>query len=209
MSFFVHSTSATPGRASPARWLVLPIAVLLLSSCGGRFASPAAVIDGRELSVETLQEELDLLLKQPGFAREERKDLTRRLLAFLIHVEVVRGYGRANGISVSNQEVDLELQRAVEQTGGTDAFEQQLEAQGLTLPGVRRTIEVNLLFGRVRDAVAEDRLDGTSASDQEKDAAFQEWLLDRLATGDIQVNPRFGRLNPNNGAVEAIRSTEG
>jgi hypothetical protein len=167
------------------------------------------VIDGRELSVETLQEELDLLLKQPGFAREERKDLTRRLLAFLIHVEVVRGYGRANGISVSNEEVDLELQRAVEQTGGTDAFEQQLEAQGLTLPGVRRTIEVNLLFGRVRDAVAEDRLDGTSASDQEKDAAFQEWLLDRLATGDIQVNPRFGRLNPNNGAVEAIRSTEG
>jgi hypothetical protein len=209
MSFFVRSTSANPGRASPARWLVVPIAVLLLSSCGGRFASPAAVIDGRELPVETLREELDVLLAQPSFAREERKDLTRRLLAYLVHLEIVRGYARANGVSVSRSEVERELAQTVGQLGGPVAFQQQLDAQGLTLPSVRRNIERNLLWARVRDAVADERLDGMSPTDQEKDAAFQEWLLDRLATGDIQVNPRFGRLNPNNGAVEAIRSTEG
>jgi foldase protein PrsA len=209
VSRFVHHRSATPGKSAQARRALALIAVLLLSSCGDQFASAAAVVDGREISVKTLQEELDVLLAQPSFAREERKELTRQLLAYLIHLEIVRDYARANSVSVSRSEVERELAQTVAQFGGPAAFQGQLEAQGLTLPSVRRNIERNLLWARVRDAVADERLDGMSPTDEEKEAAFQEWLLERLAGEDVRVNPRFGRLNPNNGAIEAIRSTDG
>jgi foldase protein PrsA len=36
---------------------------------------------------------------------------------------------------------------------------------------------------------------------------FQEWMLERLDSTDIDVNPRFGRLDTETGEVVAIRST--
>jgi foldase protein PrsA len=36
---------------------------------------------------------------------------------------------------------------------------------------------------------------------------FQEWMLERLDATDIDVNPRFGRLNTETGEVVAVRST--
>jgi parvulin-like peptidyl-prolyl isomerase len=36
---------------------------------------------------------------------------------------------------------------------------------------------------------------------------FQDWMLERLDTTDIDVNPRFGRLDTETGEVVAIRST--
>ena len=37
---------------------------------------------------------------------------------------------------------------------------------------------------------------------------FEEWLLEQLRTTDIDVNPRFGRLDEQTGEVVAVRSTQ-
>jgi hypothetical protein len=35
------------------------------------------------------------------------------------------------------------------------------------------------------------------------------WVLDRLAHGHIEVNPRFGRLDPTTGEILPLSSTRG
>ena len=37
---------------------------------------------------------------------------------------------------------------------------------------------------------------------------FQDWMLERLDTADIDVNPRFGRLDTETGEVVAVSSQQ-
>jgi FKBP-type peptidyl-prolyl cis-trans isomerase (trigger factor) len=162
--------------------------------------------------MERLETELDQLLIQPQFAREvegpdgeaARKELTRRLLSFIIQNEVLERYARAHDITVSSDEVDDELAREVERLGGQEAFDREVESQGLTLAAVRRNIERNVLSDKVRAAVLEEQ--GISPSDQAEEA-LRRWYAEQLAALDVEVNPRFGVLDPETGAIEAATST--
>lgn len=190
-------------------------AVLLLSACGERFAAPAAVVDGRKISTDSLQKELDLLLLDPQLKQQvagqageaNRKDLTRRLLAFLIELRVIQGYARANGISVTPAEVDQALQQTIQDLGGRAQFQQELKARGLTIAAVRRNLERQLLFRKVEDRLAARAGLSATASQGEKDRAFQQWFSQQLTSADIEVNPRFGRLDQRNGQIVPISST--
>jgi hypothetical protein len=191
------------------------VAGILLSACGDRFAAPAAVVDGSKISTDTLKQELDLLLLDPQLKQQvagssgeaNRKDLTRRLLAFLIELRVIEGYARANGISVTPAEVDLALQQTIQGLGGRTQFQQELKARGLTFGAVRRNIERQILFRKVEDRLAARAGLSAAATQEEKDRAFQDWFSQQLSTGDIDVNPRFGRLDPKTGQIVPISST--
>jgi hypothetical protein len=188
---------------------------LLLSACGNRFEAPAAVVDGERISLDTLEQELDVLLLDPQFRQQTtgprgesgRKDLTRRLLALLIQLQVVRQYASANGISVSSAEIDGALRETVEAVGGQAQFQRELEARGLTLGAVRRNLERRILFSEVTDAIASRDGISSSAPQEEKGQAFQRWFSERLRSADIDVNPRFGRLDRRSGLVVPINST--
>jgi hypothetical protein len=43
---------------------------------------------------------------------------------------------------------------------------------------------------------------------REAGTVFQEWLVEQLGSTDIEVNPRFGRLDERTGVVLPVRSTE-
>lgn len=172
----------------------------------------AAVVGEQDITMERLETELDLVLAQPQFAREvegpegeaARKDLTRRLLSFMIQNEVLEQYARAHDITVSSGEVDEELAREVERLGGQEAFDREVESQGLTLTTVRRNIERNLLSDKVRAAVLEEQ--GISPTDQAEEA-LSLWYSEQLAALEVEVNPRFGVLDPETGAIEPASST--
>lgn len=165
--------------------------------------------------METLEQEFDALVAQPQFARqlegptadEQRKDLTRQLLSFLIQVEVFDEYARTHRLSVTPQEIEQQLQVQIQQAGGPQAFDQELEAQGLTLQTVRRNLERNILFGKVQGAVLDERGVPEPRDTEVANQALLEWFREQLGTLDVQVNPRFGRLDVETGQVEPATST--
>lgn len=193
----------------------LLVSIGLLSACGDRFAAPAAVVDGSKISTDSLQRELDLLLVDPQLKQQvagprgetNRKDLTRRLLAFLIELRVIEGYARANGISVNLAEVDQALAQTIQGLGGRAQFQRELKARGLTFGAVRRNLQRQILFRKVEDRLGARAGLSASATQEEKDRAFQEWFSQKLSSADIDVNPRFGRLDPKSGQIVPITST--
>lgn len=179
--------------------------------------APAAVVSGHRITTETLKSEFDALLRDPQLARQmtgpqgetNRKDLTRNLLSYLIQVQVLQQYASAKGISVGRAEIDQALEEAIAGVGGQEPFDQELKARGQTIEGVRRNISRSLLFGKVQDAIAAEEGLGSSASQDEKNQVFQNWFMARLRSDDIEVNPRFGRLDPRTGQIVPIDSTAG
>jgi hypothetical protein len=201
-------------RSVGIRALALMIAGLLLCGCGSAFQSPAALVNGAKITEGDLEHQLTLLLSNPQFGAqirgpggaERKKDLTRRLLAFLIRERIVAGYAARHGISVSGSEIDQALAQAVAQSGGKARFDQLLRSRHLSLPDVRDNVRSSLLEQKVRAAVV-----GPTSSDQataqRQDQAFTAWLARLLKSSDISVNPRFGRFDPARDVICPIDST--
>jgi hypothetical protein len=186
----------------------------LLSACGGGFQPPAAVVNGHRISQAELQGQLDARLQDPGFRAQVsapggdqvERDLTRRLLAFLIERQLIGDYAGGHGIAVSSSEVDDRLRQVVSQTGGQAAFDQQLRAQHTTVGQVRESAELELFVEKIEARLA---LGGTNATQGQRSQAFLDWLRAQLLRAQVQVNPRFGRFDVTNLQVVAITSTEG
>jgi SurA-like N-terminal domain len=201
------------GRFIPFTFLL--VVATVTTACGERFIAPAAVVDGTRISVDTLDQELDLVLLDPQLQQQvagprgeaSRKDLTRSLLAFLIQLQVVQQYATANDISVSAADVDRALQQTIDGLGGRAQFQRELTARGLTVGAVRRNLERQVLFRKVEDSVAPQAGVPPSAPEAQKASAFQQWFGRRLRSADIDVNPRFGRLDLASGRIVAITST--
>jgi SurA-like protein len=203
-------------RSIRSSLLVSLAAVLLLSAaCGDRFVAPAAVVQGQRISMGTLRREFDVLLLDPQLRRQvagkpgekNRKDLTRRLLAYLIQLRIIESYARGHRISVSPAEVDQAIQDAVASVGGEAQLQQELKARGLTMARLRGNIRRQLLFNKVVDAVAGEAGLPSTATQQEKGPVFQRWLSQRLRPADVRVNPRYGRMDPASGQILPITST--
>jgi hypothetical protein len=190
-------------------------ALLLLTACGGRFGSPAAVVGGQPISLAALKSELNDIALEPQVARQfqgpdgerNRKEITRRVLTLLIEVRLLEEYAGAHRISVTRADVDRTLNDTIAGVGGRAAFDQELKARRLTLERVRRNLERQVLFQKVRDSLALRAGLPANAPDEQKVQAFQRWILERFRSGEVEVNPRFGRLDPRTGQIIAITST--
>lgn len=202
--------SVAHGRSAALAFLSVASAVLL-ASCGAGGQAPAAVVDGFEISQASLEREAERTFQDPQVGQqiqgpggeERRKEIVRQLLLFLIQDRVVEDYARANDLRVTRGEIDGRLQEAIEQTGGQAAFEELLEQRDFSLEEVRDNIARVLLFEKVRVALTE-QAGGNTAPDQ----VFNEWLRQRLASGEVEVNPRFGRIDSRAGTIAPITSTE-
>jgi SurA N-terminal domain len=198
-----------------ARVVPAVFALLLLSACGGRLGSPAAVVSGHRISQEALKSELDDIVLDPQVARQfqgpdgerNRKEITRRVLTLLIEVRLLEEYAAAHRFSVSRADVDQALDRTITSVGGRAAFDQELKARRLTLETVQRNLQREVLFEKVRDDLAARAGLPANAPDDQKVQTFQRWLVGRFRSGDVEVNPRFGRLDPRTGQILAITST--
>src|SRR5207249_10418110 len=105
-------------------------------------------------------------------------DLAREALTALISERIASEYADAHGLAVRPRDVTAALGRAVTQLGGQAAFQRLLKARGLTLQQARELIRQQVLFGKVEEAVAAERLGSAagSASQQQEDAVCNQWL---------------------------------
>jgi predicted transcriptional regulator with HTH domain len=202
-----------PSSGSRARRLIAaPMILLALVACGARFTPPAAVVNGHSITQAALQEEVRELLTDPRLAQqlqgpggvEQRRQLTREILRYLIDLQVAQDYAMARRIRVSPAEVEGQLGLSIQQVGGRQRFDRLLAARGLTESEVRRNVGQNLLLRKVEESVVRAAPNGQTASAQ---AIFTAWLRDRIQRGDVRVNPRFGALDPRTAAIEPITST--
>ncbi len=192
---------------------LVPVALmaLVLSSCGERFQSPAAVVNGQGISQRELEEEVTLALSYPQIAQqastaEGKKEVVRQVLAYLIRERLVLDYARSHDISVTPQQVEDALDQTVEQFGGESAFREEIGGRGLSLAEVRDVIRRNLTFDAVAQAIARERSGDRDPPPPQQ--VFNDWLRQRLRASDIDVNPRFGRLDLNRAEVVPITSTD-
>jgi SurA-like N-terminal domain len=192
------------------------------TACGQAFSSPAAVVNGTRISVGDVREEVALNLSElqlQAQSEEEEKDLNRRVLGFLIDLEVIRQYASEHGIVVTERDLQETLQALIQQAGGREAFDQFLSDRGLTAEDARTVAGRQALFehtrhylavsGEAERILAEQGVVAGTPSDAEIDQAFQLWLERELGGAGITVNPRFGRFDLATGTVVPLTSTGG
>src|SRR3954469_14543443 len=141
----------------PMRPLLLSIAVCLTAAC--RPPPPpapppvvaAAVVNGQPIPVPALQRELDRLRRGAGgeaapIETKEVPELAKALLGPLIDRTLLNQRAREAGLSVSDVDVQHEIDRLAEsaQQGG-QAFDERLKLDGLTADGLAVEIRERLL----------------------------------------------------------------
>lgn len=183
---------------------------LLLAGCGeGGIIPPAAIVDGTAITQQELGREVDVFLALTPDARTAVEgpspsapiqDLNRNALAFLIQQALVERYAARNGIQVDAGALAQSLEQAVQAAGGPSALDGQLQRRKLTDADVRDFVGQVAL----RQALAAS----LSEAPEQQDQAFGQWLLESLAGADVEVNPRFGVLDPTTGQLRPVTSTD-
>lgn len=162
-------------RTGPTRIPLVPVrarslipavaAAVLLSGCG-LFRAGAATVNGRAIPEERFIQEIDFLLADPAFAQEfpgeegevRRREFSREFLTFLIHQELIREYAEAHDITVSEDDVQARFDQLVDQLGGREAFDRQVQASGVAEADVHDLVRQQVLREQVVEAVLEERL---------------------------------------------------
>jgi SurA-like protein len=208
-------------RGSRLALALIPLtAGVLLSSCAA-VGSPAAAVNGHRITVDALEIEVTFFSRagqQPVASPEalpaaQRQRLFRAVLTRLVQHEIAREYALTRGLVVSPREVDGQVQQFVDNAGGQRAFDRQLKQRHLTASEFRREVAFGLLDLKVQQDVLRRLGVDTSSTDQaaaqQAQAAFNRWMIRKLANVEVEVNPRYGRFDPRTGSVVAITSTAG
>jgi len=154
------------------------LGVALLVSLGCKPAEPAANADSQAKKVATFeggdvtQGELDEFANQSGFGDLSKDDpqyqaAIQQIMPQLVGIEITKAYAQEHNITVSDKEVDQEIEKIKEQVGeqarasGQDlsdqkAYEQALKQNDITEDELRKDIRENLPVQKVQERVAGD-----------------------------------------------------
>lgn len=186
---------------------VMAVLALALAGCGN-LGDPrvAATVNGEPIPRSTLQEHYETVAGNPRLAQQLRADESGQLrgqvqaqvLTELVAAALVRQGAAALGVEIDQDDVAMQRQQLVEQVGGESALQQAIARQGLSEAEVERLLRDRAYRQAVTaELVAED------AATQQASQAFTEWLVQRRDGADIEVNPEFGRWDPESGSVVA------
>jgi len=169
------------------RMLFVPVllGVALLVALGCEPAEPTANVDSQAKKIATFeggdvtQGELDEFAKQSGFGDLSKDDpqyqaAIQQIMPQLVGIEITKAYAQEHDITVSDKEVDQEIEKIKEQVGdqarssGQDlsdqkAYEQALKQNDITEDQLRNDLRENLPVEKVQEKVA----GGAEPSDEE------------------------------------------
>jgi parvulin-like peptidyl-prolyl isomerase len=152
--------------ARPARFLApLATLLLLLAACGpGGSPDVAASVNGEDVTIEALESRYDAVAASPQFAEQLAADedgalaeqLQARILTELIEARIVE-QAAAEDLDVEVTDEDVATRRAelVEEIGGEEAFNEQVEEFGLTSEQVDEQLRELTLREQVQDRLVE------------------------------------------------------
>jgi peptidyl-prolyl cis-trans isomerase C len=163
--------------------VLLGVALLVSLSCEP--AEPTANADSESKKIATFeggdvtQGELDEFAEQSGFGDMSKDDpqyqaAIQQIMPQLVGIEITKAYAQEHNITVSDKEVDQEIEKIKEQVGeqarssGQDlsdqkAYEQALKQNNITEEQLRKDIRENLPVQKVQEKVA----GGAEPSDEE------------------------------------------
>jgi parvulin-like peptidyl-prolyl isomerase len=176
-----------------ARALLLAAAIAL-PACGGAFDVAAATVNGRKIEEDQFVRQLEFVVADPRFAEqfpgaagvEQRKVEARNLLTFLIHQQVLEDYAEGQGVTVSQGEVQQQLDVLITQLGGAKVFEAQLRASGATRADVEDLVRHQILRDKVADAVVAERVTDERLTEtyEERQAEFTQVHVSHILVRD-------------------------
>ena len=144
--------------------IMIGLALVLLpviAGCGGMPKNAVATVQGQVITLEDVDERLELEVKgsggqMPASDSAEYKQMQQQVIELLIADKIFALEAEERDISVTDEEVDESISKMKEQIGGEEVFNQQLEAAGLTLDRLMEQIRSNLLFRKVNAEVTKD-----------------------------------------------------
>src|SRR5918998_3220804 len=154
------------------------LVVVLFASLGCNAADPQANTDSQAKKIATFeggsvtQGELDEFAKQSGFGDLSQDDpqykaAIQQIMPQLAGIEIAKAYASEQNITVSDQQVDQEIEKIKKQVGeqarasgqdlsNQEAYEQALKQNDITEDQLREDIRENLPIQEVQQRVAGD-----------------------------------------------------
>jgi peptidyl-prolyl cis-trans isomerase C len=152
------------------------LGVVLLVSLGCNAAEPQANVDSQARKIATFkggsvtQGELDQFAQQSGFGNLSKDDpqykaAIQQIMPQLVGIEIAKAYASEHNITVSDKEVDQEIEKIKKQVGdqarssgqdlsNQEAYEQALKQNNITEEELRDDIRENLPVQKVQEKVA-------------------------------------------------------
>lgn len=152
------------------------VAVLAFSAAGCSQKDVAATVNGEDITLEQLDEQVEQLKEQypqmfEGPDAEGRLiDFKQRLLDNLINQELVRQAAEEQGVKVSESDVDEQLETLRAGFQDEAQFEQAIESAGMTVDGLREQIREQLLTSKLIESLTPD----SDVSDAEISAYYED-----------------------------------
>ena len=153
------------------------LSLLLLTGCGdGSLRAGAAALVGSErITTDELRELVDRGLADPQAQQQlgaDRAGFQRQALSRLINTEVLERAADEAGVTVTDGDVDEQIERFAAQAGSREALEQQAAQSGIAAADLEPFVRSIVLDQALGDALTED-LDVPAADLQ---ALYQEGI---------------------------------
>jgi len=147
----------------PTRRIALAagLAALLLSGCGEGQVRPgaAAIVGEQRITSDSLQQIVDRGLSDPQAEEQlgqDRQAFQRQALSRLINREVLEEAAQREGVTVTEGDVDAQLERFAEQAGGREALEAQAAQSGISPQDLPRFLRDVVLDQALGDELTKD-----------------------------------------------------
>lgn len=154
-------------------------ATFLLAGCGAELTTGvAARVGDTAIETSSFSERVDRAFDDEFFASQaERPAFQMNLLTNMVRSEVFEVAARRLGVTLTEADVDAQLERRIQEAGGREAYYQALARNsGISAEDVRWALRYELIWPRVEDALVED----VPLSEDKLRAAYR----DRLETYD-------------------------
>jgi foldase protein PrsA len=136
-------------------------ALLLLTGCASGDSRPgaAAVVGDQRIETDELQEMVERGLSDPQAAQqlgEDRAAYQRLALSRLINTAILEEAAEQEGLTVTEGDVDKQLERFAQQAGGRESLEQQAAQSGIAPQDLKPFVRGIVLDQSLGDALTED-----------------------------------------------------
>lgn len=141
--------------------LSMLLLALVLAGCGGLPKSAVAEVDGKVITREDLDKAVEELKAQygdslPASDSPEYAELEKQVAERLVNEEILWFEADKLDITVSDEEINQQIDQYREQSGGEDAFNQKLEENNTSLDRLKDQIRKSLLFQKLYPEVTKD-----------------------------------------------------
>lgn len=194
------------GRGLATLALVL-VAALGLSGCGDSRLGAAAVIDGRNIPVEHLQQSTrDYLEIVPG---ADPGDAQLAILQRMIISAILDEVARQNDVHVRPGRIAAERDNLFQNFNGRRGLvrtlaNSQQQPTVLAPKDVDRWVKDRLLFNAIAEKIGGGPLNTAEPESQQVLQEVQRQLTKAGGSLDIEINPRYGSWNPKSGITPLV-----